>query len=217
MDSSKTEKLIRLVSSYPQLYDGKHKEYGDSHKRELIWQWIGQEIGIKGIPDVCKSKWNILRGGYRRALRNKESGVIYRGKKWRFEDDLSFLKNSVVERRKFLMREKKKNVENISDNDEEITLIKEEPTEITYEKLSDNQDEEWTNSSEKEMIKSGQQIDHDMEKDGGNNIDSIKRLFLSLAETVKTLPPLVQAQVKAEVFQCVSSAEIKYLRDKDTV
>jgi hypothetical protein len=39
--------------------------------------------------------------------------------------------------------------------------------------------------------------------------------FLSMAETVKTLPPLVQARIKADVFSCVSAAEIKYLQRRE--
>jgi hypothetical protein len=38
---------------------------------------------------------------------------------------------------------------------------------------------------------------------------------LSLADTVKTLPPLVQAHVKAEVFRAVNSAEVKFLQEKN--
>lgn len=48
MNRLNTEKLISLVSNYPLLYDAKHRDYGDLHKRDAIWQQIAGEMSVKG-------------------------------------------------------------------------------------------------------------------------------------------------------------------------
>jgi hypothetical protein len=46
MNASQIEKLINLVSCYPQLYNSNNVEYADQHKRDRIWSVIGQELSL---------------------------------------------------------------------------------------------------------------------------------------------------------------------------
>lgn len=169
--------------------------------------------------DLCKAKWNILRASYRRILRNRESGFSKRGTKWRFEDALSFLKKSVLERRRFLLERYKNELGNSAASDDEQLTVKEEPTEIVFEEMSTDDVEEWASSCGSQHVQEQEAkvdpIEDKAEKQNeAGDGDNVRQFFLSLADTVKTLPPLAQARVKAEVFQAVSRAEIKFLEEK---
>ncbi|RZB41470.1 MADF DNA bdg domain containing protein [Asbolus verrucosus] len=222
MDTAQIEKLIKLVSCYPQLYDSNNIDHADQHKRDLIWDVIGNELNL--APDFCRAKWTILRSGYRKALRNSQSDVINIRKKWRFEDSMSFLRDCIQNRKSQrcfeLKRKNSTTTNNVSDEDEDTVDIKEEPEELTYEESNEYIQEDDRMSSCDSMAiadvlkMTTVKYPPTTDKERKENRDAVTQFFLSMAETVKILPPLMQAQIKAEVFSCVSAAEIKYLQKK---
>ena len=180
-------------------------------------------LGTLSTVQLCKAKWNILRGGYRRVLRNKETS--FGGRKWRFEDDMSFLKDCVMERRRHTTRGTEDPEGAALDNEEEfITIVKEEPMENLYDGSSDNiPDEEWVSTGvagEAEQTGDGFKVANqgvsgvERVREVVKEVDCVTQFFLSMAETVKSLPLIMQARVKGEVFKAVNAAEVQYLQEK---
>ncbi|KAL4709232.1 hypothetical protein ACJJTC_010532 [Scirpophaga incertulas] len=86
------EKLIELVRKYEFLYNLQHPKYMDSTKKEMAWKEISEEL--KQSAASCKQRWQGLRDAYRRAM-NKKKGksgqAAKKIKKWKYEDEMSFL------------------------------------------------------------------------------------------------------------------------------
>ncbi|CAH2088994.1 unnamed protein product [Euphydryas editha] len=93
------EKLILLVSNYPELYDLQNEHYMNSTRKNGIWLEIAKEIGVKDT--VCKDKWKSLRDGFHRNIKkrkNKSGDPATKNKKWKFESQMQFLLPYLQER-----------------------------------------------------------------------------------------------------------------------
>ncbi|CAH2268873.1 uncharacterized protein LOC120624633 [Pararge aegeria] len=96
------EKLIGLVRHYVFLYDTSHPKYMDSTKKDAAWNEISQILNQPA--SACKHKWQGLRDAYRRALNKRKQRVTEKPsakvKKWKFEDEISYLNRYLCEKRK---------------------------------------------------------------------------------------------------------------------
>lgn len=165
------------------------------------------------LVEVCKSKWNILRSGYRRALKTKNYEIpTGRCRKWRFMDDLSFLKDCFPDLKPWVFE----NYSNASsDNVNEFISIVNEPPKLKFKKRKNSEERPVSLASSSSPACEPEMIFVESEqKNDPNEIDPLRYFFLSLAETVRTLPPVLQAEVKADVFKVVSAAEVRFLTQK---
>ncbi|KAF5280884.1 hypothetical protein FQR65_LT03033 [Abscondita terminalis] len=94
------EKLIECVRNYEFVYNLQHPKYMDTVKKEMAWKEISEQL--KQPAAACKQKWQGLRDSYRRAL-NKRKGKTGQAakkiKKWKYEDEMSFLAPFFVEKK----------------------------------------------------------------------------------------------------------------------
>ncbi|XP_026819391.1 uncharacterized protein LOC113558073 [Rhopalosiphum maidis] len=96
MDS---EKLIEIVWTHFCLYDLGDPKYSDATHKDKLWKTIGDELNQPGT--VCKDRWSNIRDRYRKVLNKKRLQVVKQQKnilKYKYEDQLSFLKHHFQER-----------------------------------------------------------------------------------------------------------------------
>ncbi|KAI8438210.1 hypothetical protein MSG28_010828 [Choristoneura fumiferana] len=108
------EKLIECVRKYEFLYNLQHPKYMDSVKKEMAWKEISGQL--RQPATACKQRWQGLRDAYRRSLNKKKSKSGQAAKyvkKWKYEDEMSFVASYFVERKTY------DSVEPPSDDDEE--------------------------------------------------------------------------------------------------
>ncbi|CAM4578770.1 hypothetical protein PO909_032438 [Leuciscus waleckii] len=94
------EKLVVVVSGYPELYDFTNRNYHNVIKKQLAWGKVS--VAIEMSEEECKRKWKYLRDKYlkeRRAEKEKRSGAEGGShKRWKFMAVMSFLEPHVKER-----------------------------------------------------------------------------------------------------------------------
>ncbi|XP_012285831.1 uncharacterized protein LOC105702678 [Orussus abietinus] len=109
------EKLIEYVRLCEPLYAINHPKYSDTMYKENVWRGIAKEMNFPAAG--CKKTWTSLRDSFRRALKKKRetrSGQsASKMKKWKFEDEMSFLLPFMHE------RETGNNLKDFSDDDNE--------------------------------------------------------------------------------------------------
>jgi hypothetical protein len=93
------ERLIVSVQQHPCLYDLQHPQYDNNLYKENVWKEISKILQTS--IDDCKTRWTNLRAYYRRALQRRKTTSGQASKKvrkWRFEEQMQFLKNHMQER-----------------------------------------------------------------------------------------------------------------------
>uniref|UniRef100_A0A667X0S8 MADF domain-containing protein n=1 Tax=Myripristis murdjan TaxID=586833 RepID=A0A667X0S8_9TELE len=90
------EKLITVVSGFPELYDPSLLLYRDKNKKNDAWRKVGDFVCCFSVADDCKKKWKNLRDTYRRE-RKKERESCRSGaeasthRPWRYSQIMGFL------------------------------------------------------------------------------------------------------------------------------
>nr|XP_049467026.1 uncharacterized protein LOC125908355 [Anopheles coluzzii] len=111
------EKLIILVQEHPFLWDLRDSRYKDNFLKKNTWDMIGNQLQINGtyylhlerkgarsfaIEDgiVAKNKWRNLRDTFSRKLAelNQPSGSGYKHVRWKYFEQMSFLKDTLTSR-----------------------------------------------------------------------------------------------------------------------
>ncbi|XP_025195660.1 variant-silencing SET domain-containing protein-like [Melanaphis sacchari] len=93
------EMLIELVRERKCLYDMSEKNYSDHQLKENLWREIASTL--KEPVENCKKSWTNLRDAFRRAAKKSvtKSGQKSKNiKKWKYEDEMSFLRPHMKER-----------------------------------------------------------------------------------------------------------------------
>mgnify|MGYP005984809381 FL=1 len=128
---------------------------------------------------------------------------------------MSFLQDCIQSRRRRQQEQRQSTECNLSE-DEDGFDVKIEPEEGNFEEGVQEDDKASSCDSVPvaDLVKCLQGDGGRLAR-GGVEKDTVTQFFLSMAETVKSFPLLVQAEVKAEVFRCVSTAEIQYLSAKN--
>ncbi|CAK1595341.1 unnamed protein product [Parnassius mnemosyne] len=83
-------KLIKFVKENPVLYDYNNVKYMDFNAREVAWQKIGDELKRPAVD--CKVRWINIRDVYRRILRKSICNQDQRTKKYKYENELAFMR-----------------------------------------------------------------------------------------------------------------------------
>ncbi|XP_071575329.1 uncharacterized protein [Temnothorax nylanderi] len=127
------EKLIEMVKSCEPLYVMSHSKYSDNTFKENAWRRIAKEMNQPAT--ACKKTWTNLRDSFRRALKKKretKSGQsASKIKKWKFEDEMSFLLPFMQE------RDTCSNLEDVSDDNNE-----DEPNEDEYDDTNNGREDD---------------------------------------------------------------------------
>ncbi|XP_043262451.1 uncharacterized protein LOC122403162 [Colletes gigas] len=211
------EKLIELVRQHSFLYNQEERGYSDSEKKEAAWRDIGKIINLTAKD--CKKQWTLLRDCFRRALkkrRDTSSGqASTKIKKWKFEDEMSFLIPYFKERECITSLDIACNLS------VEVNDIAQETTDLTSNEISspnpDNIHAIANKSKNNKKRKSDMASETVMNYAVQNrNIDDSNELFFkSLAATVNKLTPYNQAIAKARTFAIVSELELQELSNKN--
>ncbi|KAF5299490.1 hypothetical protein FQR65_LT01072 [Abscondita terminalis] len=142
----------------------------------------------------CKKHWTVLRDGFRRNLKKRKSLGGSSTKKWKYEDEMNFLKPYLKER-----PISSPTGYNSSTEDPEPT------PEDTGMQESEDDSVEPSDSFKKEKRRPHQNTIV------FENEDEIDSLFYSLAKTVKKMDPYYRALAKARVCSIVSDLELQNL------
>lgn len=185
----------------------------------------------------CKRQWSILRDNFRRALRKKKelrlSHPGTRVKKWKFEDEMSFLLPHFRERETSASIK----VELDCDSDGDF-ITSDSPTADSSEAYFESpqvQIEEQPGTSKRASEKSSKAENYSevvvpqqsasmkyvleteekaKAEEVVHSLEDVDYFFLSLAATVKRFSPYHRAIAKAKLFSFVSELEIEDIKQK---
>lgn len=150
---------------------------------------------------ACKNKWLNLRDQYRRTVRKQKiadsQGI--KKKKWRFEDDMTFLIP--------FLREKTTNPDSFH------TKIESDEAECDDSEQILTFDEE----GDETMLTSSKIIDDfsQFNEPKPKETTPLDAFFVAMAETVKTFTPIYQNIAKKRIFNIVSGIEMEILQQND--
>ncbi|XP_011138129.1 probable ATP-dependent helicase PF08_0048 isoform X2 [Harpegnathos saltator] len=208
------EKLIENVKAYEPLYVISHPKYSDTRFKENIWKEIAK--GMSQPVAVCKKTWTNLRDSFRRALKKKrkiKSGqAASKIKKWRFEDEMSFLLPFMQE------RDTCSNLEDISDDDNENELNEDEYDDKNDDRGDDQNDNRGDDrNNDKGDDRNGNKNDDDKDDDVDEELhienekkkkEEVNRKIINVARNKGK-----RYQTQAET---ASPVMMKYMLDKKT-
>ncbi|XP_065361156.1 probable WRKY transcription factor protein 1 [Calliphora vicina] len=87
--------LISLVSQEQALYNPKHENYRNTHRKDMKWLEISEQLGWTELQ--CKAKWKAMRDQYCRELkRSKFNNKV--NVKWKYFKELDFLRPYALSR-----------------------------------------------------------------------------------------------------------------------
>ncbi|XP_061501751.1 uncharacterized protein LOC133391417 isoform X1 [Anopheles gambiae] len=92
------ENLILLVQEHRYLWDLRDPEYKNNTLKKNAWDSIAQQLHTTDM--VAKNKWRNLRDTFARKLAeiNQPSGSGYKHVRWKFYEQMSFLKDMLASR-----------------------------------------------------------------------------------------------------------------------
>lgn len=199
--------LINLVQEKRELYDHSCKLYNDYVGKKFLWSEISECLNIKGVSGPhCKERWEQLRAQFRRNIRNKKNDI----NKWRYEDQMTFLKPFIKEKSRRLLLEEEDSlcsntfVEGNQEMKQELDTSDIESV-LPAKKIRLSQNTYFPNSTEENV---SSQIFPDFIK---NEINPIEGFFSLMATTVKKFDPQDQLNIKRQVFNIIMAMEEKYI------
>ncbi|KAI4504177.1 hypothetical protein M0802_000648 [Mischocyttarus mexicanus] len=215
-----TERLIDLVKNYPILYNMKNKYYKDINKKATVWKEIAIQLDLED-GTVAKNKWRHLRDCYGKYLRSQSDTTGQSNKKyrrWTWANQMDFLKPYVTTRQIDSIH-----VGSHSDSDTD-TKIKSEPAahEDIVQYFNDSHHNEETSVPGHCSIQPTlnlnipeETIEYLQTRKVQKCMDAMDLLFLSYAQTLKTLSPQRQIAIKLQIAQIINNAEIAQLEERD--
>ncbi|XP_075161086.1 uncharacterized protein LOC142233907 [Haematobia irritans] len=81
--------LITLVSQEQSLYNPKHENYRNTHRKDMMWMDIAKNVGWTEMQ--CKAKWKAMRDQYCRELKRSKLNAKVTVK-WKYFKELEFLR-----------------------------------------------------------------------------------------------------------------------------
>ncbi|XP_071637362.1 uncharacterized protein [Temnothorax longispinosus] len=200
------EKLIEMVKSCEPLYVMSHSKYSDNIFKENAWRRIAKEMNQPAT--ACKKTWTNLRDSFRRALKKKretKSGqAASKIKKWKFEDEMSFLLPFMQE------RDTCSNLEDVSDDDNEY-----EPNEDEYDDTNNEREDDRNDDRRDDR-------NDDKDDDKDDNVDEELHAENEKKRKQKEINRKIITKAKNKENKCQTQPEtasamiIKYLLKKKT-
>ncbi|XP_069365314.1 uncharacterized protein [Maniola hyperantus] len=202
------EKLINLVSAYQELYDLQHEHYMNQLRKSNIWAEIAIEMGVSA--KICKERWKSLRDSYNRSLKRqktKSGDGVSSLKRWRFEEQMAFLRPFFSERKVISNLE---TVEDASNVDNDVFTISSTPPLTASTMFADMRRRKTKRviPRKSEVATLLQKyIDSRENQSPNTNNNPIHSFFAAMANTVITFPPDIQLKIKNQLYLAVSQAE----------
>nr|XP_012137219.1 PREDICTED: uncharacterized protein LOC100879254 isoform X3 [Megachile rotundata] len=211
----------------------KFVDYDQSDPKYLapIPNWVKIVPFVFGEQD-CRKTWALLRDSFRRAIKKqkKNSQANMMCKKWKYQDEMSFLIPFMKERSSLCVLSSPVDDDNdfdvTLDNETSIPLIDYKP-----DRVSTDNDPFNLNSTRSTIRPAKRQRNNSLKNssteetsallmkfiaDNKRNCDDIEQFFVSMATTVRSFPPRERAVAKAKVFELISKMEIDILSSPST-
>ncbi|XP_046144392.1 uncharacterized protein LOC114882602 [Osmia bicornis bicornis] len=210
------EKLIEIVRHYTFVYNQEEKNYSDNYKKDAAWKEIGEILNQPA--NECKKHWNNLRDCYRRSLKRKndtKSGqAANKVKKWKYEDEMSFLTKYMKERE--TVTSIQINVSEESNQDVDDTTTIEDNSNFIETPAPSQASHTSTQFRKKKRKRTGTASDSLMNYILNNTkeekaMDEIDLFFKSTALTVKELTPYNQIIAKTRISSIISELQLQEL------
>ncbi|CAH2216052.1 jg23405, partial [Pararge aegeria aegeria] len=160
------------------------------------------QIRAVKLVEECQKKWKKIRDNYRKAVKARTDSSGSAGGKRRpirYEKELQFLRPFIQERQQ---------VSNLDSSTDETTQ-----SDQTADILSPRPLSELSNHSRpplEPVSKSAELIERFLNNKEQEQKDHVQSFFMSMATTVKTLPPYLQTKIKRDVFKIINDAEEQY-------
>ncbi|XP_003396199.1 uncharacterized protein LOC126915783 [Bombus affinis] len=214
------EKLIELVRYYSFLYNQEDKSYSDNDKKDAAWKEIGKMLNEPAKH--CKKQWNSLRDSFRRSLRKrkdtKSGQAANKIRKWRYEDEMSFLIPYMKERETItsvqvhVSDESNDELDDVNTTEDNSNLIERSSS----SKVSDIPIETFRRKMKREpatavLMDYASSNTNRTVNEEQQTMDDIDLFFKSIALTVKKLSPYNQIIAKARVSSVISELQIQEL------
>ncbi|CAO1437023.1 unnamed protein product [Diamesa serratosioi] len=194
-------KLISLVENYPEIYNNKLKGYKERLGKDKSWISISKKLDNAPIARV-KKRWRSLRTEFVRNYKNSRPQ--------RYGNAMNFILPFIGKSPRqqiILNQEQEQEEQEEAESDDNTVMILDD--DFKYQNITSFQSDP--------IIKITQlPIDDPTIEITQLPIDdpTIDFFFQAMAATLKTLPKQTQAQVKAEVFQIISKAEIAFFSNR---
>ncbi|XP_034176350.2 uncharacterized protein LOC117602439 isoform X2 [Osmia lignaria lignaria] len=208
----------------------KFDEYDQKDPKYLapIPKWVKIVPFVFGEQD-CRKTWALLRDSFRRAIKKqkKNSQANVTCKKWRYQDEMSFLIPFMKERSTLCILTPQTD----EHDDYEVNLDSESSIpslDYTSDRVSTDNNP-FNLSTATAVVRSTKCQRNNSFKnlsseetlmkyvlDNKRNCDDIEQFFASMATTVKSFPPRERAVAKAKVFELISKMEIDILSNPST-
>ncbi|XP_072163818.1 uncharacterized protein [Diadema setosum] len=222
--------LITEVERYPCLYNKKCKSYTNYDLKSEIWAKISMKLGE---PEAkVRKRWINLRDSFVK-FKKKQSefrnGLDEDGPpNYRYAKQLEFLRPHIQTRKRttnFASEAERSFQEHDDqaqdDSDREEILVEEQPVLFPHESEgAGNSSSELQsfpfppNSHEKKRKYDSQDAMLDYFQSRRVSSEATP-FFVHISQVVEKLPPLVQSQLRAQIFELVSRAEIENLSHND--
>ncbi|VVC87342.1 uncharacterized protein LOC126969740 [Leptidea sinapis] len=192
--NSFNESLIEAVRERPFLYDSRHSDYKNPHRKAAAWTEIMCEIGGDS-DEAIKERWKNLRDTYvkhKKSVNNPNIKCANNLKNWIWASQMEFLDDYL----------------NIRTAETDPLL--QEVTRRKKRKIRENRHESTVKTIEFTSFKSPK-------KTSTEELDKIDYLFLNYADTFKRLPVRRQAVIKLELAKLFTEAELASLDDEEAL
>lgn len=221
-------KFISKIRSFPVIYDPQHEDYNKLDKKQLAWEQLSRELNLSDV--WVRNKWQNIKESYSKCIKRKnhlsKTNQMHLYKRYKYEEVLAFLLPHIIKqptlKRKTKHLEPPKTVNpklkkvamsNVGDIPiENSNYFDVDPINSLYEdKVLKFVKEEQSESIVMEDAYG--EIQDVIEIAPESPQETTLNFFLNLGHTCSTFPPLLQAQVKREVFEILSNAELMNLKN----
>ncbi|RZF37857.1 hypothetical protein LSTR_LSTR015649 [Laodelphax striatellus] len=225
------EKLILSVQQHPCLFDLQHPQYDNNLYKENVWKEISNDV--QSPIEDCKTRWALLRTYYRRAIQRRRttSGkASKKARKWRFEEQMQFLKTHLEEREtasNLTINEEEQESELLSVETEETestppvpspaTSLSPAPAAIPQQLVTSKKSKNLPTSKLANVLSTfieKRNIDKPPKKETPEEMKkkSLMIFFESISDSMVKFNELDCAEIKHQIFNIVSQKEREILR-----
>ncbi|GFT90919.1 MADF domain-containing protein [Nephila pilipes] len=197
------ERFIKIVKSYPCLWDTAHPAYKDFEVMDQAWVKVAASTDY---PDAkaAKVQWKKLRDNFREALKRQKDSK-YAGRTWRYQRQMQFLIPFMQSKNQDFSIDADRNS---SSENTDATLNTEDKKHNSLNSLEDDANDSGPSAvKKKRRISDDQKDDLELSRPSIVPGNALLDFFSSMYNTTEELPPQLQLQVKRKIFEVVAEAE----------
>ncbi|XP_041462890.1 uncharacterized protein LOC121413936 isoform X3 [Lytechinus variegatus] len=194
--------LLAEVVKHPFLYDRNHDSFGNHQMRQDKWEEIGAIVGISDMD--AKLRWINIRDCFTRCWkrnRKRETSQSFRCP-YKYADQLEFYLPYMSLEPSFMEDLMKVDGEGSDVNDADCGDL---PTQVLPRPQVPTKRKKRSEPEEDGMMQ------YLVTHNSAPREDGLDTFFKSICATVRTLPPMTQAQLRFEITELVFKAEMNFL------